>query len=79
LLFGYFDFLWKNFEKNALRVSGSETFSFDSMQTAMFRALFEQDEARIKESVQCKTGIWMNSLQLVFWWISMFSSEMWRN
>jgi len=34
-------FCWTIFEENALQVSGSELLSFDSMQTAMFRALFE--------------------------------------
>ena len=40
LLFGYFEVQWKNLEKNALQVSGLETFSFNSMQTVNFRAVF---------------------------------------
>ena len=40
LVLGDFEVQWKNLEKNALQVSGLETFSFNSMQTVNFRAVF---------------------------------------
>jgi hypothetical protein len=49
--FGDFDVQWKKLDKNALQFSGSEIFSFDSTQTAIFRALFGQVRDGFKESV----------------------------
>ena len=50
-----------------------------TLQTAMFRAVFEQVRARIKESVQHEKVSWMIHIQLLFGPISMFSDEMWRS
>lgn len=49
-IFGYFEVKWKILEKNALQCSGSEIFSVNSVQTAMFRAPFEHIRAGNKKS-----------------------------
>ena len=79
MILGYFDVQWKILEISTLQESGSETFSFDSVQRAMVRALFEQVRARIKESAQHGKGRSMSQIQLLFCPVSMFSDEIWRS
>jgi len=64
-------------EIKGLQVSGSETFSFNSVQTTMFKALFEQVRAGFRKSAQHEKVSGMKPLHLLFWNILMFSNETW--